>query len=108
MTAPAPRSSADHSPDPAAEDRGWRRRAACAGRGELFFSPTLDEAAALAWSAEPAKAVCAQCPVATDCRDWAIRTGQEDGVWGGLDEDELRRLRRHPRAKAAAEAARAS
>ncbi len=103
MTAPAPRSSADHSPDPAAGEGGaWRRRAACAGLGELFFGPTLDGAAAPAWSAEPAKAVCAQCPVATDCRDWAIRTGQEDGVWGGLDEDELRRLRRRPRAKAAA------
>jgi WhiB family redox-sensing transcriptional regulator len=84
------------------EDRGWRRRAACAGLSELFFAPTLDEAAALAWTPEPAKAVCARCPVATDCRAWAIRTRQTNGVWGGLDEVELRRLHRRPRAKSPA------
>ena len=84
------------------EDREWRRRAACAGLAELFFAPTLDEAAALAWTPEPAKAVCARCPVAADCRAWAIRTRQTHGVWGGLDEVELRRLSRRPRAKSPA------
>ena len=84
------------------EDGAWRRKAACAGLGELFFAPSLDEAAARAWSAEPAKAGCARCPVAADCRAWAIRTRQTHGVWGGLDEVELRRLYRRPRAKSPA------
>ena len=72
------------------------------GIGQLFFAPTLDEAAARAWSPEPAKAVCARCPVAADCREWAIRTRQTNGVWGGLDEVELRKLRRRPREKSPA------
>lgn len=84
------------------EDRGWRRRAACTGLGELFFAPTFDEAPARAWSPEPAKAVCARCPVAGDCRALVTRTRQTHGVWGGLDEVELRRLYRRPRANSAA------
>ncbi|MGH9154118.1 MAG: WhiB family transcriptional regulator [Acidimicrobiales bacterium] len=103
MSGAAPSSGAGRGPLPAAgEDRGWRRRAACAGLGELFFAPSLDEAAAGAWSPEPAKAVCARCPVAADCREWAIRTRQSDGVWGGLAEVELRRLQRRPRGKSPA------
>jgi WhiB family redox-sensing transcriptional regulator len=99
----APSSNAGRDSLPAAsEDRAWRRRAACAGLGELFFAPSLDEAAARAWSPEPAKAVCARCPVAADCREWATRTRQSDGVWGGLDEDELRRLHRRSRGKSLA------
>jgi WhiB family redox-sensing transcriptional regulator len=44
---------------------------------------------------DPALAVCARCPVREQCRDWALETGQTDGVWGGLTPDELRRkLRR--------------
>lgn len=53
-------------------------------------------------SSEPAKVVCARCPVAADCRAWAIRTRQTDGVWRGLDEVELRRLCRRPQAKSPA------
>ena len=41
-----------------------------------------------------ALAICAGCPVQVACREFAIRTGQEFGVWGGLDEVELRRQTR--------------
>ncbi len=94
--------SAAASSSTPADDLGWRRRAACAGLSELFFAPTLDEAAARAWSSEPAKAVCARCPVAAECRASAIRTRQTDGVGAGLDEVELRRLHRRPRARSPA------
>ena len=30
----------------------------------------------------------------TKCREWALQTRQDAGVWGGLDEDERRLLRR--------------
>ncbi|MGH8896202.1 MAG: WhiB family transcriptional regulator [Egibacteraceae bacterium] len=30
-----------------------------------------------------AKAVCAVCPVADDCLEYALDTGRTDGVWGG-------------------------
>jgi WhiB family redox-sensing transcriptional regulator len=41
-----------------------------------------------------AKAVCAGCPVADQCLQFAVTTNQEYGVWGGLDEDERRDVRR--------------
>jgi WhiB family redox-sensing transcriptional regulator len=40
-----------------------------------------------------AKAVCASCPVRTQCLEYALETGQE-GIWGGKTEDERRSLRR--------------
>ncbi|WP_236706559.1 WhiB family transcriptional regulator, partial [Frankia sp. ACN1ag] len=43
---------------------------------------------------EEAKAVCARCAVTADCLAWALDTGQDSGVWGGLSEDERRALRR--------------
>jgi WhiB family redox-sensing transcriptional regulator len=43
---------------------------------------------------EQAKAVCHRCPVVQSCLDWALRSGQDSGVWGGLSEDERRALKR--------------
>ena len=79
---------------------GWRRQGACQGLAlELFFPPERDEASG-PWSPEPAQAVCRRCPVREECRAWALATGQKDGIWGGLDEVELRRLQRQPRRRA--------
>jgi WhiB family redox-sensing transcriptional regulator len=41
-----------------------------------------------------AKKVCATCPVAGDCLQYAIRTDQPFGVWGGLTAGERRDLQR--------------
>ncbi|MGH8900605.1 MAG: WhiB family transcriptional regulator [Egibacteraceae bacterium] len=71
----------------------WRPRAACLDTDpDLFFpigssGPALDQA-------EQAKAVCRRCPVIAQCLEWALATNQNDGVWGGLSEDERRSLRR--------------
>ena len=85
----------------AGDDRGWRRRAACGGLAHLFFAPNGEDGPVRGWSAEPAKAVCASCPVVVECRAWAVRTRQHDGVWGGLAEAELRRLQRRRQGPAA-------
>jgi WhiB family redox-sensing transcriptional regulator len=37
-------------------------------------------------------AVCAQCPVIDECRDYALHNGEDIGVWGGLTEMERRRI----------------
>lgn len=81
----------------------WRRQAACAGAPtQLFFPPAPDTPAPMnPWSAEPAQALCAVCTVRQDCRDWAVATRQPDGVWGGLEPAELRRLWRRPRSSSA-------
>jgi WhiB family transcriptional regulator, redox-sensing transcriptional regulator len=39
-----------------------------------------------------AKAICANCPVAAQCLEYAISTHQSDGVWGGLTSVERHRL----------------
>jgi WhiB family redox-sensing transcriptional regulator len=43
---------------------------------------------------EQAKAVCRRCPVSQQCLAWALESGQDAGVWGGLSEDERRALKR--------------
>jgi WhiB family transcriptional regulator, redox-sensing transcriptional regulator len=78
----------------------WRQDAACRDLDPNLFFPPSDEEAA------PAKAVCATCPVREECLEYALVTRQDDGVWGGLDETERKRLRR--RRQAAARAARAA
>jgi hypothetical protein len=69
--------------DPAATDRGWARRAACAGLpADAYFPddgalPTAD-----------ARAACSSCPVAHECLATALhheaRDGFRHGWWGGV------------------------
>ena len=41
-----------------------------------------------------AKIVCNRCPVTAECLSWALESGQDAGVWGGMSEDERRALKR--------------
>lgn len=80
---------------------GWRHRAACRpGAGvhpETFFPAKPNGGDDLAVH------VCLACPVRAACREYAITTGQADGIWGGLTRRQLRaaivayRKRRIPR-----------
>ena len=71
----------------------WRHRAACRDEDPELFWPVGNSGPALLQIAE-AKTVCRRCPVASACLSWAMETGQEYGVWGGLSEDERRALQR--------------
>ncbi|WP_433893388.1 WhiB family transcriptional regulator [Streptomyces sp. CA-111067] len=71
----------------------WRDRAACLDVDPELFFPVGNGGSAL-MQAQRAKAVCAGCPVIESCREWAMRTGQDAGVWGGLSEEERRSLKR--------------
>jgi WhiB family redox-sensing transcriptional regulator len=44
-----------------------------------------------------AKLICRGCPVSATCLSWALASGQEAGIWGGLTEDQRRRLHRRSR-----------
>lgn len=71
----------------------WRLRARCRDYpGDLFFPLGTTGPAQL--QAEEAKAVCRRCPVMAECLRWALQTGQEYGIWGGLTEEERRIMRR--------------
>lgn len=74
----------------------WRHRAACRRTDpELFFPVGTSGPAVL--QAATAKAVCHGCPVASACLTWALETGQDAGIWGGMSEDERRALTRKQR-----------
>jgi len=40
---------------------------------------------------------CGTCPVQQQCLDFALKTRQEFGIWGGTTEDERRTLNRASR-----------
>ena len=72
---------------------GWRDEAACGGAETALFFPAGEEASL----AEAAKSVCAMCPVADECLQYALATNQSEGIWGGMTGSERRRLRRRLR-----------
>lgn len=61
-------------------DFGWQERAACRG---ALSAPPLDE-----------KSLCRRCPVTSECLRFALDNGCNTGVWGGLDENERKALKR--------------
>jgi WhiB family transcriptional regulator, redox-sensing transcriptional regulator len=71
----------------------WRDRAACLSLDPELFFPIGNTGPALVQTQE-AKAVCRRCEVVESCLSWAVESGQEAGVWGGLSEDERRALKR--------------
>ncbi len=66
---------------------GWRDRAACRGADLGVFFPGRGQ------SAEPARQICARCPVRQPCLDYALSRGIAHGIWGGLSERNRRPLR---------------
>lgn len=40
-----------------------------------------------------AKSVCARCPVARECLDWALQAAEPAGIWGGATPEERRTMR---------------
>ena len=76
-------------------DRNWVDDAACRGLDPTIFYPASED------DAGPAKAVCAQCPVAESCLEQAIVHRERNGVWGGATERErVRIVRRRRRLRA--------
>lgn len=71
----------------------WKRLAACADSDPELFFPVGTGPAAIE-AAAAAKAICARCPVRELCASFALSTNQEYGIWGGLDEDQRRAIRR--------------
>lgn len=74
------------------ERSGWQEHAACAGdMGTAFYPPVRLERKAVRVSRENrAKAVCATCPVRSDCLDHAMKHDERYGIWGGMTDRERR------------------
>ena len=83
--------------------RDWRYDAACGGLDDTdaWFpfgregSPGFERLAALP------RAICGTCPVREKCLTWALQSGIDDGIWGGLDPVQRRALRHREAARKA-------
>jgi len=69
--------------------RSWRDLGACLDVVSADYDPFFADSAEL--QAE-AIAICVTCPVRDDCLTFAVRTGQQYGIWGGQPERIVRRL----------------
>lgn len=65
-------------------DDGWRAEAACTDAETAVFFPGTR-------NTDRAKRICDGCSVRAECLGYALRTGQSDGVWGGLGRSERER-----------------
>ena len=74
---------------PHAED--WRKQAACREADpEIFFPVSIRDVGTIA----EAKAVCGRCAVREACLRYAQNNKEDNGIWGGLTEEERRAERR--------------
>ena len=71
----------------------WRHEAICRHEDPETFFPVGNTGHALQ-QIEEAKKICNRCPVKEPCLAWALESGQDSGVWGGLSEDERRAMKR--------------
>lgn len=89
-------------PRPVADNWEWQRRGACRDYdSDLFFHPDAERGHARELRIAAAKAVCRRCPVIVQCRHHALTSEEPFGVWGGMDEIELRAAIRRRRQHAA-------
>lgn len=76
------------------KDKGsWRQAAACRYADPDLFFP-ISSAGKAAEQIAIARTYCEHCLVARFCLDFALRTRQVHGVWGGTTEEERSRLLR--------------
>lgn len=61
--------------------------ARCVGMPDMFFATDY-------WSQKAAKGRCQTCPHLEACRQWAIDTNQEHGIWGGTTAGQRKKIRR--------------
>jgi len=71
----------------------WRAASACLNTDPDVFFPVAVGSAA---SKQVARAmrICAGCTVRQQCLDFAMRSGEKDGIWGGTTPEERIRDRR--------------
>lgn len=81
-----------------AAETKWMADGNCAHREASTFFPSDGV------GVEVARKICADCPVKTNCLEYALEHRIEHGVWGGASERERRRIIRR-RTQEAAEAA---
>ncbi|MDR0788671.1 MAG: WhiB family transcriptional regulator [Bifidobacteriaceae bacterium] len=67
----------------------WKKRSLCSQTDNSYFFPEKGG------TTTSAKAVCSQCPVSTDCLEYALVHDLKFGVWGGKSTSERNALRKY-------------
>lgn len=62
----------------------WIASAACKGRTHLFFAPAGERPGARDRRVAEAVAICATCPVRTECGEYAARYSEGHGIYAGV------------------------
>ena len=80
------------------KNKEWREQANClTADPEIFFPDEklfgVENNRELTKSA---KQKCVKCVAKLACYNFAVNTGQNDGIWGGMTEAQRRALRRRP------------
>ena len=75
-------------------EKTWQIKAACRGpQASVFFPPPSFERKEEKLERESrAKAICEECSVIDECRDYALKIREQHGIWGGLNELERREI----------------
>ncbi len=71
----------------------WRVNASCRDTDPGLFFPIGTTGPAVE-QIESAQQVCRGCPCQQACLEYALRSNQDSGVWGGASEEQRRHLRR--------------
>lgn len=69
-------------------DTAWMDDALCAQVDPELFFPELGSK-----DFDRARQVCANCPVAASCTDYALRRPDLEGIWAGMTKEQRRRER---------------
>ncbi|MFE2424863.1 WhiB family transcriptional regulator [Streptomyces hokutonensis] len=90
-----------YAPDTISRAPHWSDQAICRELEDrsVFFPEDFPKGLVLLVTRE-AKSVCARCPVIEACLQAALERLEPNGVWGGLDKDERKALRRQQQRRA--------
>jgi transcription factor whiB len=73
------------------EELRWQDFALCAQTDPDIFFPEKGGSTA------PATSVCASCPVQAECLEYAIANDIRHGIWGGMSDNDRRKISRERR-----------
>ena len=68
----------------------WHAQAACRGMGPADFFPDQGRSSR---SGNPAKVICADCPVRVECGEYAVDHYEQHGTWGGMSPRQRQAIR---------------
>lgn len=82
-------------PAPVYSNWKWQDQALCNQiGGDDFFYEDMERGEVKDARIQRALAICAQCPVIDACRQFALDTEQNYGIWGGMTQEQRAKLRK--------------